>query len=550
VNALSRSILQLVRHRPLSLAISGVLVVGTATSVRAGFPAVVQLSSLDGTNGFMLDGQRYFGDTSFDRSGWSVSAAGDVNGDGLHDLIIGAPFAVPNRKDFGSYVVFGSADGIPSPLQLSTLDGSNGFKVESESSGDHSGYSVSSAGDVNGDGLDDLIIGAPLAADLNGNYSGRSYVVFGSSAVFSSTLPLSDLNGTNGFTLEGEAEGDHFGISVSAASDVNGDGLDDLIIGSVDRYGFVEGHGYVVFGRENSFPASMQISSLDGENGFKLVGETVFDKLGWSVGTAGDVNGDGVKDLIISAPNTNIAIDDVNVNPGRSYVVFGRSGGFEAIINLAKLDGTNGFKLDGEASFDNSGFSVSTAGDVNADGVDDIIIGAPNADPSGYDSGRSYVVFGMIDAFPAVLPLSTLDGNNGFKLDGEAAGAWSGFSVNAAGDVNGDGVCDMVIGAPFADANGNNFGRSYVVFGSSAGFNSPMQLSALNGTNGFTLDGEAAGDVSGYSVSAAGDVNGDGMDDLIIGAPLADHPNPNGFVAGRSYVVFGNSEIFSDSFEN
>ncbi len=273
--------------------------------------------------------------------------------------------------------------------------------------------------------------------------------------------------------------------------------------------------GWAGGAQAQDFPPVVQLSALDGTNGFKLDGEAAYDLSGRSVAAAGDVNGDGLDDLIVGAfsanPNGNAS--------GRSYVVFGRSSGFAATLSLAALDGTNGFKLDGEALGDESGRSVAASGDLNGDGLDDLIVGAPYADPNGSYSGRSYVVFGRSSGFPAILPLADLDGSNGIKLDGEAESYGSGRSVAAAGDLNGDGLDDLIVGAYRADPNGNYSGRSYVVFGRSMGFPATLQLAALDGTNGFKLDGEAMRDLSGLSVAAAGDLNGDGLDDLIVGAP-------------------------------
>ena len=129
---------------------------------------------------------------------------------------------------------------------------------------------------------------------------------------------------------------------------------------------------------------------------------------------------------------------------------------FPANINLSALDGTNGFRLSGVAADDDSGCAVSTAGDVNGDGVDDLLIGALGADPNGFGSGASYVVFGGAGVGNGGnLDLSALDGTNGFRLSGVAAYDLSGVAVSTAGDVNGDGVDDLLIGAPCADPNGN-----------------------------------------------------------------------------------------------
>ena len=213
------------------------------------------------------------------------------------------------------------------------------------------------------------------------------------------------------------------------------------------------------------FPANINLSSLNGSNGFQINGETAGDYSGYSVSSAGDVNGDGFDDLIIGADGANPHGND----SGASYVVFGKASGFAANLNLSSLNGSNGFQISGEAAGDFSGLSVSSAGDVNGDGFDDLIIGADGANPHGNDSGASYVVFGKASGFAANLNLSSLNGGNGFQISGEAAGDYSGRSVSSAGDINGDGFDDLIIGADGANPHGNNSGAAYVVFGKASG---------------------------------------------------------------------------------
>jgi hypothetical protein len=431
----------------------------------------------------------------------------------------------------------------PNPLELSSLDGTNGFALNGIDADDSAGYSVSGIGDVNGDGIDDILIGARSADPDEVAGAGESYVVFGHEGDFTASMDLADLDGTNGFVLNGFAESDLSGNAVSGAGDVNGDGVDDLIIGVAG--GGAGDASYVVFGRTDSFAASMDLNDLDGTDGFILNEVDAGDLAGSAVSGAGDVNGDGFDDLIIGAQSAERnGVDWV----GESYVVFGHGGAFAANLDLADLNGTNGFTLNGIDANDRAGYSVSGAGDVNNDGFDDVLIGAPedfnNADDT--NPGESYVVFGHGGAFAASLDLADLDGTNGFTLNGIDNGDRVGDTVSGAGDVNGDGFDDLIIGAPQADPNNmETAGESYVVFGHGGAFTASLNLADLNGTNGFTINGIDAGDGSGGAVSGAGDVNGDGFGDLIIGAVGA---APNGAeLAGASYVVFGHGGAFAAS---
>ncbi|MDB6171285.1 MAG: repeat protein [Chthoniobacteraceae bacterium] len=424
-------------------------------------------------------------------------------------------------------------------INLSSLNAINGFKINGEPTVAALGTSVSAAGDINGDGFGDVIIGAYRASSPGGVQS-AAYVLFGKASGFSPGLDLSALNPTDGFKIMAEDVDDNLGAAVSAAGDVNGDGFDDLIVGTpgADPNGESSGAAYVIFGQATPFAASVGLSTLTGANGFKISGEAAGDNAGRAVSSAGDINNDGFSDLLIGAPMA----DSNGIDSGSGYVIFGKATGFPANIALSSLTGTDGFKLNGEGISHYAGHAVSSAGDINGDGFDDLLIGAPGANPHGISSGAAYVVLGKASGFPATVELSALAAPNGFRINGVAKGDNAGFAVGAAGDFNGDGLDDLLVGAPEAQPNGAHSGATYLIFGTSTV--SELALSLLNGTTGFKISGEAATNYSGESVSGTGDVNGDGFDDIIIGAQ---GNSANGSFSGASYVIFGHRTGFTSN---
>lgn len=504
------------------------------------FPAVVQLSALDGQVGFKIIGE----EDSY--SSWSVSGIGDVNGDGYDDVLIGA--YVAQNYAGRSYVVFGGSEvGQAGFVNLSSLNGTNGFKLDGEVDGDESGISVSGAGDINKDGYSDFLIGA---AAYSSTVIGKAYLIFGGATIGQGLnqgiLPLSDLNGVNGFKLMGDMAGviaDKTGMSVSSAGDINQDGYDDLLIGALYMNSSTTtetGGAYAVYGGSAIGSTGLiELSSLNGTNGFKLEGEQHGDWCGYSVSRAGDINQDDYPDMIIGAT---YASPTGKSGAGSSYLVFGGGQvGRNGFISLAGLNGTNGFKLDGETPDDYSGSRVSALGDINGDNIDDFVISAPttiivSGSPPVGGPGNNYVIFGGKGVGNGgLLPLASLNGTQGFKIIGEDATGNSGVGIKGVDDINGDGYSDLLIGAWKASPdNRSKAGSSYLVFGGpQVGKTGLISLADLDGTNGFKLAGEIAGDLSGTAVSGAGDSNGDGIPDLLIGAPDASGK------FGVSYVVFG-----------
>lgn len=325
---------------------------------------------------------------------------------------------------------------------------------------------VSGIGDINSDGIHDVAIGSHCASPLGRGYAGTVTVVYGhnTSVAFSDVDPVTYIFGTGGFQIYGANPGDQLASAVASAGDVNGDGIGDMIVGAHYHY-FGLGTAYVIFGRtiDNPFNAFLDLATfVSGLDGFKVTGGAPNDFLGWSGSGAGDVYGDGYDDVIIGAQ-----FSEPSVRPGgigNIYVIFGHSNAvaFTDIATDTLTSGSKGFRINGAEANDGAGWSVSGAGDVNGDGFDDVIAGAPYADPVGRtDAGVSYVVFGHSGAFTDIDLLSFTPGASGFKIVGAAVDGRSGSSVSGAGDVNSDGIDDVIVGAPNV---GDGNGEAYVIF--------------------------------------------------------------------------------------
>ena len=497
-----------------------------------------------------------YGATTQDRSGRSVSDAGDVNGDGFDDLIIGAELA-DGATDTSSaagttYLLFGSADFADRAfLDLATL-GKQGVAIYGIDPEDNSGKVVSAAGDVNGDGFDDLLIGAGSAdgQDNTQRSTGETYLIFGRADLTSEpSIELSSL-GNHGVIIYGGARFDKSGwISVASAGDVNGDGLDDVVIGapygdSADNSTINTGSANLIFGRK-SWPHSLALDDTDGTVVFE--GISMLDKTGWAVSAAGDINGDGIDDVAIGAPNA--APTDSPIR-GMAYVVFGKTDWSQSqVVRLAEL-GQDGITILGRDRYDDHGAAISRAGDVNGDGLDDLLIGAYSADSidnSRRIAGESYLLFGRtswpesgIVDLQTPTPLTT-------TIFGDQEKTRSGKSLRGTRDVNGDGFDDLVIGSQNSTGGENsppNTGQTFVLFGRSDWTADSIDLANID-SSALVLTGVDTGDSSGRYVSGAGDINGDGLDELVIGAFFADGPENSRRDAGESYLVLGDDFLNS-----
>lgn len=415
--------------------------------------------------------------------GTDVAIVPDMNGDGYDELAVGG--SAPNRV----YVVLGGPDGWGLNLRLGATP--SVITYTGDNPGDLAGYGVAGVGDVNGDGFGDLLVGAPFN-DLAGNNAGAIYVVLGSATLTSTNLGTFPI-------MIGEVAGDEVGRNVAPAGDVNGDGFQDMLVGvpNQDASGSNAGAVYLILGASPITNASLGSK-------IKYTGEAAGDFAGTSTDAIGDMNGDGYMDFVVGASSN----DDGASQGGAAYVVLGN-----AIPASGSLNGA--VQYASAVTFNAAGQEVAGAGDFNGDGYADVMISAPGTTPG------VYLVLGsptpVNSSLSGVIFYSGAHGSNivtPLKYLGKA------------GDINGDGYSDVVIGA---DSEGANTGAVYVAYGTPNPVNTT--LSTLP-----RLGGAAAGDLFGNAVKGGGDTNGDGLADIILGTLSNDEGGSN---AGGAYVLFG-----------
>jgi|GEM_PF-2023215 len=409
-------------------------------TINAALPSTIDLNSTSAD-------VTIYGDDVDDYSGVSV-ATGDINGDNVNDIIIGAYMANPAAgNDAGeTYIIYGS-DNLSSTIDLDSV--SADVTIYGDDFNDRSGWSVAT-GDVNGDNVDDVIIGAYGADPAGGSGAGETYIIYGSDSL-PSTIDLNSVSAD--VTIYGDDIDDESGWSV-ATGDVNGDNVDDVIIGA--RYadpagGSGAGETYIIYGSD-SLPATIDLNSTSAD--VTIYGDDDGDQSGSSVAT-GDINGDNVTDLIIGARRADPAGGE---NAGETYIIYGSDSLSSTIdLNSVSADVT----IYGDDASDNS-VSVTT-GDINSDNVDDVIIGSYGADPAGGDNaGETYIIYGS-DSLSSTIDLNSVSAD--VTIYGDDEYDYSGTSV-ATGDVNGDNVADLIIGTHQADpAGGSNAGETYVIYG-------------------------------------------------------------------------------------
>ncbi|MEM6904602.1 MAG: hypothetical protein AAF568_01800, partial [Pseudomonadota bacterium] len=435
--------------------------------------------------------------------------------------------------------------------------GTNGFKIDGDADSGLLGRSVDTAGDVNGDNIDDILIGQPGTSNSSG-----AFLIFGRDTAFTETIdPTVTGNGSLGFVFEaaGPNNNDNLGFAVSGAGDVDNDGFDDLLLGATaadplsQGNDSSEGAGYFIRGGPSN------LVDLDNDDGLAdgvlglanaddfgaiLTTSNVGDseQAGFAVSELGDINGDGFGDFAVGAPRDDGDSGVANGSEGRLHVLFGVPYGVQDLRRSDGESGVEGFVIDGLADGDQLGRSVAGGGDVNGDGLDDFIVGAPyTANSFGTNVGEAYVIFGRRQ-YRQEVAVDELDGTNGFKLNGLRQNDFTGISTNILGDVNGDGFDDIGVGAHFFDTLGvGQTGAFFVIFGKAGAFDPVIDLGALDGDDGFMILGSGLSDQIGrYTGSALGDVNGDGFDDILVGDERALNLDVAPFsFTGRAHIIFG-----------
>lgn len=435
---------------------------------------------------------RLVGEDGGDHAGWTVAAAGDVDGDGFDDVLVGAYEDGEGGELAGAaFLFYGPLSG---SINLARADA----KLVGEEPFDYAGWSVAGAGDLDRDGHGDVLVGA-YGADSSGTSAGVVYVLSGP---LHGTIDLSSAPAR----LEGAAPYDYAGISVAGLGDTDGDGYDDVAVGAYghDSEEVDAGAAYVFRG------PLLGTRGMDSAAA-RLQGDGPGHWFGWSVAGAGDVDGDGRADLLVGAPGVP---SPAGPDSGAAYLYPGPiSGSLTAAAAGAVMRATR--------ANDRAGASVA-GGDLDGDGFSDVVMGGWGADDGPPDSGSAWVFHGPL---LGDRPVDSAEA----AIAGAAEGDGAGIAVAVVGDVDSDERADLLIGGVGADPAGPDSGSAWLLHGP---FEGAMSLSEAD----VELAGESAGDRAGGAVAGAGDVDGDGFGDLLVGAHGNDAGGDDG---GCAYLVYG-----------
>lgn len=475
------------------------------------------------------------------RVGYAVSMIGDYNNDGLQDYAVSSLFAtLNNRPNCGLVViVLGRNSGANVEVDISTVSsGLTMRRIIGGASTDYLGESMAPIGDINKDGFADIMIGAPNTDRLGRTNVGVTFVIFGKASTSAYTdLDLISLTSVDGFQIIGTEANQKFGANVDtgltsrALGDVNGDNIDDFAVSYVrSTYNARVQAGIVwfIFGKTTTF-SNIDLASFSG--GVVLGGAVTGDLFGYSIANVGDFNGDGKADLMIGAKEA--TVNSMGAR-GAAYLLYGVST-FASRDMSTFVTGAAGILFLGGAAGDKAGTCVCGAGDLNGDGKADILVGAENADaPSRFDGGKVYVIFG----FSTDYDLGTLvAGPQGYTVISPQQYRGLGVTLSRAGDLDQDGFVDFIV------ASRTNFQVNvYVIYGTAGTPTADIDLLTYDGKL-VAYQGFGSADSLGQSVYGGVDVNGDGIPDLLIGAPQTQLVPAGGGSsrsgAGAAYLIYG-----------
>lgn len=458
-----------------------------------------------------------------DWAAYSVTPAGDVNGDGFDDFLVGAPLYGSDPEDptipreGKAYLILGRPQG-QWPAGLISLSQANASFLGCGER-NMTGRKNYTAGDVNGDGYDDFLISG-WKCDSGLEMQGKAYLFLGRPNIdWDQDFPVEQADAS----FLGEGEWDWASYYVCTAGDVNADGYDDFLITATrnDEAGLDSGQVYLILGRpEADWGMDYPLAQADAS----FLGEAEDDRLGRSAAGAGDVNGDGYDDFLIGS----ISSDDGGVDAGESYLFLGRAREADNWWGMDYSVAGAEASFIGEAAYDEVGRRVAGAGDVNGDEYDDLLLAASRNDQAGADAGKAYLILGGPAAdWGTDYPLALADAS----FLGESNGDQAGRRVSGAGDVNHDGYSDFLIGAPHNARGGMGAGTAYLIYGRpAADWGRDFSLTQAD----VAYVGKAEVGRAGFEVSEGGDVDGDGIEDLLIGAYGGRN---NTEVLGEAYVL-------------